>query len=232
VSKINVGIVEDQPLFLDLLRSALASHPDIEVLFACTNVRDARAALEGLAEEGQPPLHSLVLDLELPDGNGIGLGVQARRGSPELGVVILSGKSMLDIVQRLPEHQHWPWSYLYKTSAANLQLLVNAIWASVRGIPVVDPSLGEQTHLPRESSILRLSERRREVLRLVSEGKTNEVIAQELGLSVNSVVNYLSAVYDALDISDSSNPRVAATLRYLEEMGDSRVARLRDDPTT
>ncbi len=64
-----------------------------------------------------------------------------------------------------------------------------------------------------------MTPRQLQVLRLLAQGATNNSIAEELGISSNSVVNHLSAVYGALDIPDNCNSRVMATLDYLTATG-------------
>ena len=64
-----------------------------------------------------------------------------------------------------------------------------------------------------------LTPRQLQVLRLLAQGATNNAIAAELGISSNSVVNHLSAVYSALDIPEDCNTRVMATLDYLTATG-------------
>lgn len=221
MAQIRVGVVEDQPLFRELLARSLASHAELDVVMTAEGVKDARAALDQLAQarHPDPPVDALVVDLELPDGNGIGLAVQLRRAFPATGIVALTNKEMLDVVERLPEHQRRPWSYLRKTST-DLQRLRDAVWASTRGIPLLDPPADDVPRSRDSSSIEGVRGRRLEVLALVAEGLTNEAIAERMGLSVNSVVNYLSAVYQILEIPEDANPRVEATLRYLRAFRD------------
>jgi DNA-binding NarL/FixJ family response regulator len=64
-----------------------------------------------------------------------------------------------------------------------------------------------------------LTARQLEVLRLVSQGLTNEAISEQLAISTSSVVNHLSQIYSVLDIPQESNPRVQATLDYLTSTG-------------
>ena len=64
-----------------------------------------------------------------------------------------------------------------------------------------------------------LTPRQLQILRLVADGHTNAAIAEKLGITTNSVVNHLGAVYLALDIPADANSRVQATLDYLTSTG-------------
>lgn len=218
--RVRLAVVEDQPLYRDLLTAALRTHPSVEVVISAGSVTETRALLEAArAGVTEYPIDVLIVDLELPDGNGAGLAVQLRRQSPGLGVVVLSSKEMLDVVEALPEHHRRPWSYLHKASASNLERLIQVIWASLRGVPVIDPAFTSASTTAAPSPVTRLSARQLEVLALVADGLTNEAIAERLALSASSVVNHLGAVYQRLELPRDANPRVAATLAYLKHLG-------------
>lgn len=220
MSKVRLAVVEDQPLYRDLLTAALRGHPSVEVVVSAGSVAETRALLDAMRDStDEYPIDVLIVDLELPDGNGVGLAVQLRRQHAGLGVVVLSSKEMLDVVEALPEHQRRPWSYLHKASASNLERLVQVVWASLRGVAVIDPAFIAASDDPEPSILRRLSARQLEVLALVADGFTNEAIAARLGLSLSSVVNHLGAVYQRLELPMEANPRVAATLIYLKHLG-------------
>lgn len=220
MTAIRVAVVEDQPLFRELLTTALDRHPAVEVVVSAGSVAETRELVERAANACDgPPIDCLIVDIELPDGNGVGLAVQLRRQYPMIGVIVLSSNDVLDVVDVLPEHQRRPWSYLHKASAVDLEKVIHVIWASLRGVPVIDRVLHGSVMAQDASPILRLSARQREILSLVADGLTNEGIADRLGITVSSVVNHIGAVYRRLELDDGTNPRVAATLTYLEYLG-------------
>ena len=220
VSRVTLAVVEDQPLYRDLLTAALRSHPSVEVVVSAGSVAETRTLINARRGESEEyPIDVLIVDLELPDGNGVGLAVQLRREHPGLGVVVLSSKEMLDVVEALPEHQRRPWSYLHKASASNLERLLQVIWASLRGVAVIDSAFTPSPVEADPSKLRRLSARQLEVLALVADGLTNEAIATRLDLSLSSVVNHLGSVYQRLELPADANPRVAATLAYLSHLG-------------
>lgn len=211
IPEIRIGIVEDHALVRDLLRARLDSVADFDVVFDVSTVGEARVQFM------TQTVNVALLDIDLPDGNGIGLGASLRRSMPELGIVLLSSKDMLELMLGLPEDVRRGWSYLSKGSTTNIEILTHTIRSAAKGIGVLDPGLFEGA-LPRtSSSIASLTSRQYEVLKYVAQGLSNQAIADVLGLSSNSIVNHLTAIYAALDIPEDSNTRVTATLRFLEE---------------
>ena len=81
---LRIGIVEDHTLLMDLIAEGLEKFDDLKIVAKADHVAEAKKWFT--PEE----LDVLILDIELPDGNGFGLGVQMRRQNPALGIVMLS----------------------------------------------------------------------------------------------------------------------------------------------
>ena len=211
---IRVALVDDNPMFLDMLAGTLDQQEHLSVVAKASSVREARAVVK----PGEVDV--AVIDIELPDGNGVGLGLGFQQADPVLKVVLLSAHSMLDVVWQLPGKIGETWSYLSKSSTASIDDLTHAIVDTAHGRVVVDPAL-----LPAKRqfgrALARLTNRQRQILALVAEGYNNEAIADRLGLAEKSVVNHLTAIYNHLDIGEDRNSRVAATLVYLSENDDT-----------
>lgn len=209
--KIRVAIVEDHPLFLELIANALKEAPQIDVV----------AVAEGAAEAKKwfrpEEIDVLLLDIELADGNGIGLGVNFRRRNPAIGVVLLSDKDVLELFFALPEEDRHGWSYLTKGSTKSIGTLVQTIQSTMKGQTVIDPALVNRSQARPGTPIASLTNRQFEVLRCVARGESNQTIAETLGIAVNSVGNHLIAIYDILGIPEGKNARVAAVLEFLHD---------------
>jgi len=204
-------MVEDHSMFLDLLSGALSDISDFDVVSTADRVAEAKKWFR--PEE----LDVLVLDIELPDGNGIGLGVSMRRQNPNLGIVLLSDRDMLELVIGLPDDVKSGWSYVTKSSTRSIEALASVIRASARGESVIDSSLVNRSIARPETGVGSLTKRQFEVLRSVARGESNQTIAHNLGIAENSVGNHLIAIYDALGIEQSQNSRVAAVLQFLQD---------------
>ena len=215
VRRLRVAIVEDQPLFRSMLERSFGDAGGFEVVAALGSVTEARAVLSpGLVDV-------VVLDIDLPDGNGIALGVTLRRSQPQLGILLLSAHDAMDLLLDLPRDVAHGWGYLTKTSTTSEPTLLHAVRAAAAGETVLDPALLERVAPRAGSSVARLTQRQYTVLRLLAQGLSNAGIAAQLGITEKSVQNHVYAVYTTLgiDTDPARNPRVSAALRLLEETG-------------
>lgn len=208
---IRVAIVEDHPLYLELLTSALSGEEALEVVASVSGSTEARS----LIQPGHVDV--AILDIELADGNGVGLGVALRRADPGLGIILLSARDMLELVLGLPEPERRGWSYLSKSSSTTVSVLVDAIIKTASGQTVIDPELVERSQPRMGTAVSQLTKRQFQILRLVATGMSNQGIAERLDIASNSVVNHLSAIYQTLNIPEGQNARVSAVLEFLND---------------
>ncbi len=207
---LRVGIVEDHPLFMELLAEGLERVDDLKVVATASHVAEAKKWMK--PEE----LDVVILDVELPDGNGFGLGLQMRRQNPDLGIVMLSGRDVLELMHSLPREEFRGWSFLSKQSTKSLDYVASVIRATSRGETVIDRSFTDRSRAKAGTGVAALSPRQFEVLRAVARGQVNRSIADDLGIAANSVGNHLIAIYAILRIPRGKNARVAAVLEFLE----------------
>jgi len=209
--EIRVAIVEDHDLYRELLTTSLATSEGITIVGSFSGV--------GAAKDGLAPgsVDVAILDIELGDGNGVALGINLRRADPNLGIVLLSARNMVELLLGLPEDIRHGWSYLSKTSVTSLETLVNTIRLTNDGETVIDPTLVARSSARRGTPVSTLTNRQFEILRMVARGLANQTIADELGIANNSVVNHLSAIYASLNIPEGQNARVSAVLEFLND---------------
>lgn len=219
---IRVGIVEDHRLFLDLLAESLGKQDDITVVVKADCVTEAKKTFN------PTELDVVILDIELPDGNGIGLGVTWRRQNPNLGIVLLSAGDVLELVESLPEHENRGWCYLSKSSTKSVEAVAGVIRAAARGEVVIDPSLTSDSRNAAPSRVAALTTRQRQILQAVADGDSNQTIADKLGIAPNSVGNHLISIYAALGIPEGKNARVTAVLELLADCSTSPYLLTRD----
>lgn len=206
---IRVAIVEDVPLFRDVLAQAIASDPGLEL------VRTAASAHEALTVIAPAAPDVLLLDLNLPDGFGFEVGLELRRALPHLRVIILSEHVRPQVLGALPPDERPYWSYLLKTGISSRDELVGAIRTSTQHT-LVDTRVRESASME-DVRLELLSDRQREILALVASGMSNSAIAERLHMSTKSVEYHLTQVYAQLNLlgDASSNNRVQAAVRYL-----------------
>lgn len=182
---IRVLLVDDHQLMREGLRKILASASGIEVV---GEAEDGRSALAAVAEF-RP--HVVVMDVAMNGMNGIDATQHLRKDHPEVKVVALSTHADKRYVRNMI--RAGAAAYVLKESAS--EDLLRAVRAAARGEHYLSPQITgclleswTVPQAPESSSVYELlGEREREVLRLLSEGKTSKEIAGQLALSIKTV---------------------------------------------
>lgn len=215
VTVLRVAVVEDEPLYRELLSTGLIAHlDDVEVIGSYATGEELFLAVK------PSDVDVLLTDVDLGPGiDGTQTGIRMRRSNPRLGVVLLSNFAMPGLLAGLPDDVRGGWSYLLKTSVADLDQLGLAICESAAGGMVIDSAL-TKTLVPQGSGPLQvLTPRQVDVLARMANGWSNKRIAEDLVLSVRTVESVISDVIAALAIPrdiDGYNARVACVLLYLQ----------------
>lgn len=213
---VRVGIVEDEALMRGLLEQTLSAEPSLSVVHSVPGAAEARLVFT------PGSVDVALLDVHLPDGNGVALGVQLQRQDPDLAVMLLSSEDVMRLFTSVQREVSKPWSYLSKRSSFTRDELVHAITASAEGRAVLDPCLVQRCMPRANSAVSELTSAQFRVLRLVAEGLSNQTLAERLGISKRSVEAHLKSVYEHLNIDGSgTNRRVAAVLAFIEQAGGS-----------
>ena len=212
-SPLRVAIVEDQGLYRAMLGGLINSHPQVQVVAVARSYADAIATLD------PTQLDLAILDVELGDGNGILLGSTLRAKNSSLGILLLSSHDVMNLVLTIPSDEVRGWSYLSKTSSLSPARLIEVMETTANGGTVLDEELIAQSTPRRGSLVAQLSPRQFETLQLVAQGHSNQSIAEQLSLSTRSIEGHLLAAYEVLGLANqhSTNPRVAAVLKFLRE---------------
>lgn len=210
--RLRIVLVEDEPLFRDLLASTLSQQAELELIGTFSNGRDAMLSMKDLNPD------VVVLDIDLGAGDtGFEVGLRARQVIPEVGVVLLSNYDEPGILAAIPAKEAYGWSYLLKKSVASLDSLLRAIEGSACGLMVIDPHLLRAFRPGHNEPLDRLTPRQREVLSLIAMGFSNHSIAQKLTITEKSVENQISLIYQNLGLQSADpgiHPRVTAAFRY------------------
>ncbi|MGI5915302.1 MAG: response regulator [Anaerolineae bacterium] len=198
---ITVFLADDHAVLRDGLRMLLQAEPDIDVVADAANGRDA---VERVVKY-RPQI--AIIDIAMPELNGIEAAQQIGELSPETQVLILSMHSSSEHIFRAL--QAGARGYLLKESAGGE--VVDAVrtvhsgrlYLSRKISDVVSERyvLGEDGE-EAKSPLMRLSVREREVLQLVVEGKSSAEIAETLALSPKTVETYRSRLMQKLGIDD------------------------------
>ncbi|WP_159501582.1 response regulator [Microbacterium sp. 18062] len=209
---LRTAIVEDQPLYREMITIILDAADDFHLAGSADSIA---AAATFTASE----LDVVLLDVQLPDGSGIDLGLSLQAANPRLPVVLISATDQLDVLLELPDEQRSRWSYLSKTSSLSTQTLLHALRSAAAGRSVIDRTLVERRRGRPNGRLAVLTARQQEVMALLAAGLSNRAIAARLEVSERSVDNQINSIYHALELSGdkTGNPRVRATRIFLEE---------------
>ncbi len=211
--RIRVFVLDDHEVVRSGVRGILAAEPDIEVAGEAGTVSAALARIPALRPD------VAVLDVRLPDGDGIAVCREIRSAMPGTACLMLS--SYGDDRALLGAIMAGAAGYVLKHAAASD--LVGAIRVVAAGQSMLDPQATQRV-LQRLRGLLdpmaSLSDQERRVLALVAEGLTNRQIAGRMFLAEKTVKNYVSAVLAKLGMQRRSQAAAYAA-RLTDAEGQS-----------
>lgn len=203
-----------------LLREGLArllTEAGIEVVgFA----GDAVGLLAGVAEQ-HPDV--AIVDIRMPptfSHEGAEAAGKLRALYPDLGILLLSqsveSRHALDLARTSPRR----FGYLLKDRVLDVAMLIEAVHRVAAGGTVLDPEIVAHFLARRASSdrVNSLTEREREVLGLMAEGRSNQAIAAEMVINERTVETYIAAIFSKLGLQPEPehHRRVLAVLAWLQ----------------
>lgn len=173
---IRIALVEDQRLIRELLATALAREADFEVVAQAGSGQEALAAADVTGSD------VLVLDISLPDLDGVQVARALRKARPDLPILALSIHEEPYFVRRMLDAG--ADGYVVKSGAVDE--LVRAIRSVHEGRMYLSPSIARQA-LGNPGDTQTLTPREREVLKLIADGKHSSAIAARLSISEATV---------------------------------------------
>jgi two-component system response regulator NreC len=206
---VRVLIVDDHAVVRSGIRLLLAAEDDIEPVGEAGSVREAIFQARAL----EPDL--VLLDIVMPDGSGLDAVPQLLHEHPELKILVLS---MQDDPQYVRQAFAAGASGYVLKEAADVEV-VGAIREVARGGRYVHPELGARLVAAEAAERRRaeedpLSEREREVLRLLALGHTNQEISKQLYISVRTAETHRAHIMQKLRLQTR-----AELVRYALEQG-------------
>lgn len=198
--KLRILLVDDHEVVRLGLATLLDDLPDVEIVGEAGLAREALQLCQLL----RPDL--VLLDIRLPDQSGVEACRQMTELCPDTSVIILT--SYAD--DRLIREAILAGASGYVLKQVGSQELVRAIEAVSRGEALLDPQITRRVlqhvrqtdRYVQESAFHQLSPREMEVLLLVSEGKSNREIAEELSISERTVGNHVSGLLNKLGLGN------------------------------
>lgn len=188
---ISVAIIEDHQILVDSLGLMLRYEPDMEFLGAASSVSDGQQ----LIQQSKPDV--LLLDVGLPDGNGLDIIPEVNSTSPDTNIVVLT--SLTDEVTLMRVVDSGISGFVSKNS--QLSELLETIRKAADGEIVMPTSLlmGLLMRLPRDKAAAykdekgweRLTIREQEILELLAKGKSGNEIAEDLHIAPLTVRTHI-----------------------------------------
>jgi DNA-binding NarL/FixJ family response regulator len=213
--KTSILIIDDHPLFREGLKAIIGRDARFEV------IGEAGTAREGLrmAKKLKPEL--VLLDISLPDQNGIELTRDIRSLLPDTRVLIVSMHSKIDYIAEA--FQAGATGYVVKESAA--ERLLKGLEYVLRGDYFLDSSVSQQVVKKLMDSPAKdekisdagygtLSPREQEVMRFLAEGLSRTAIAEKLFISPKTVENHRANIMNKLGLHSTMD-----LIRYSAKLG-------------
>jgi DNA-binding NarL/FixJ family response regulator len=179
-----------------------------------------------LAAVDQHKPDAVLTDIRMPPTHtteGIDAANEIRTKYPKIGVLVLSQYVEDDYAHDLLKDGAGGRGYLLKERIADVDELVRALKEVSEGGSVLDPKVVESLVARRQrladSPLARLTEREREVLEQMAQGKNNAAVAEALFLSERAVEKHINSLFQKLDLSEepSVHRRVMAVLKFLRQ---------------
>lgn len=213
--KKKILLVDDHPLFRAGLKSLLVDNPSFQII---GEAGDGEEAIR-LTKTLKPDL--LVLDISLPDKNGIEITRELKDLFPEILILIVSMHSRIDFITE--SFRAGALGYVIKESAA--ERLVQGLETVARGEYFLDSSLSHKVvekilGLPTKEALITddkyasLTPREEQVLRLLAEGHSAREVGEKLFISPKTVENHRANIMDKLDLHSTLE-----LIRYAVRLG-------------
>jgi DNA-binding NarL/FixJ family response regulator len=195
-----VLIADDHTIFREGVRALLESADDLEVIGEAADGREAIDRSQRL----RPDI--VLMDIQMPGLGGLEAALEIRRAQPDVKIVVLTQFEDREYVRRFLKAG--VSGYVLKKAAGSD--LIAAIRAAARGGLALDPEIarGAMEEMERPGGgdagaadlYETLTDREKQVLKLVAEGHSNKDVAQTLGISVKTAMSHRERIMEKLDL--------------------------------
>jgi DNA-binding NarL/FixJ family response regulator len=192
---ITVFILDDHYMVVEGIRSLLANERDIELIGSASTIASCRAFLKNRIPD------IILMDINLPDGNGIDMCKEVKQNYPGVQILAISTFNQTSFIKDMMNNG--ASGYVLKN--VSQKELTEAIHLAASGEIYMAFDVAKTLHAAQISSPAKIviGRREKEVLLLISDGLTNGDIAQKLSLSVNTVDTYRKSLLLKLNAKNS-----------------------------
>lgn len=204
MQKIRIFIADDHPMIRGGIKAILANCPD------CTVVGEAEGGISAVKSVAELKPDIVIMDISMPDLNGIAAAKRMIAEMPEIKIIILSMHS--DVYNAIDAFRAGALAYVLKDSAPGE--ILEAVKKVSQGQKFASPAvaaelLNDFVHVIKKDQAFTdpfdsLTGREREVLKLIAEGSTNKEVAEKLFISLATVKTHRANLMRKLKTTDAA----------------------------
>lgn len=208
MTQLRILIADDHPLFRKGIRTLLDSMPETEVVGEATTGKEAVAQALNLLPD------VVLMDLQMPDGGGLWAIRELTVRQPQANILVVT--LFDDDESVFAALKAGARGYVLKD--ATEAEMIRAIEAVAQGEAIFSPAIASRLMdyfaatraSPHAEAFPDLTEREREILTLIARGRSNAQIAEELTISLKTVRNHASNIYNKLQVADRAQAAIRA----------------------
>jgi DNA-binding NarL/FixJ family response regulator len=217
---VRVVFAEDNYLVREGTAALLSASGEVDLVSVASTYDELMSAVDRDLPE------AVLTDIRMPPTStteGIDAARKIRADHPEIGVVVLSQYAEEEYAYELLKDGAAGLGYLLKERVADLDELVRALNEVARGGSVLDPKVVEALVARKDrvahSPLAQLTEREREVLGEMAQGKNNAAIAKSLFLTERAIEKHINSLFHKLGLTQETeiHRRVMAVLAFLRD---------------
>ncbi|MCP4541736.1 MAG: response regulator transcription factor [Chloroflexi bacterium] len=199
-------IADDHPATCKGVAALLNTEPEITI------VGTASDGLEAVEKALALDTQVVVMDIKMPELDGIRAAHRIKAERPAIGIVILSNYNDSSYLRELLSDGQLGYAYLLKT--ATIDEIKATVLTVAQGGLFIDPQVSQRAHA--SSKLDRLTARERDVLEAMAQGLDNRGVAGELGMQPGTVSMHVSSIYAKLQVDalPDKHARVAVALMW------------------
>ncbi len=205
MSDIRILLADDQTIIREGIKSLLQAHEGLAV------VGEAGSGKAAYEQAGILKPHVVLMDIRMPEMDGVEATRLIKRDFPDTTVIVLT--TFDDDEYIIKAMTYGASGYLLKDIGS--EKLVEAIRDGLNGSIILPGRIAAKitSHLNQNAApnvtLDDFSQREMEIIRLLTEGKSNGEIAKALYLTIGTVKNYISQIYMKMGVSDRANAVIA-----------------------
>jgi DNA-binding NarL/FixJ family response regulator len=200
MNPVRILIVDDHTLFREGVRAILKAVSDFEI------VGEAATGEEAIDKVSTLKPDIILMDIQMPDINGVEATIKILKEHPEMGIIILT--MLEDDDSLFSALRAGARGYVLK--GADKAEMVKSIRAVANGEALFGPAIANRLtrffknpgRMKKQSAFPELTDREFEVLELIAKAHNNQEIAENLHISIKTVSNHISNVFNKLQVAD------------------------------